>query len=94
MRTPAREHFYLSGEFAKSTACPPRIHVRFRGARPDDVETEVDLSFRALCRSMKVAFTQGPFKTEERRALHRDGWTDAFDKSERLLSRTAETISN
>jgi hypothetical protein len=28
---------------------------------------------------------QGPFKTEARRALHRDGWTDSFDKLERLV---------
>jgi hypothetical protein len=30
--------------------------------------------------------TQGPFKNEARRALHRDGWTDSFDKLEQLLS--------
>jgi hypothetical protein len=29
---------------------------------------------------------QGPFKTPERRTLHRDGWTGAFDKLERLVS--------
>ena len=29
--------------------------------------------------------TQRPFKTEARRALHRDGWTDSLDKLERLL---------
>jgi hypothetical protein len=46
---------------------------------PDDVETQVDPSFRDL----------GGFKTEERRALHRDGWTDGFDKLERLVSAQA-----
>jgi hypothetical protein len=35
--------------------------------------------------STEVAFRQGPFKTEARRALHRDGWTDTFDKLEGVL---------
>jgi hypothetical protein len=30
--------------------------------------------------------TQGLFKTEARLKLHRDGWTDSFDKLEALLS--------
>ena len=34
-----------------------------------------------------VSFTQGPFRTDARRALHRDGWTDSFDKLERVFSR-------
>ena len=32
-----------------------------------------------------MGLTQGLFKTEARRALHRDGWGDSFDKLERLL---------
>jgi uncharacterized protein YndB with AHSA1/START domain len=47
---------------------------------PDDVETLVALSFRDLGGSTEVALTQGRFKTEARLALHRDGWTDSFDK--------------
>ncbi len=53
---------------------------------PDDVATEVDLRLRDLGESTEVALTQGPFRTEDRRALHRDGWTDSFDKLERLLA--------
>jgi hypothetical protein len=53
---------------------------------PDDVETLVALSFRDLGGSTEVASTQGPFKTEARRALHRDCWTDSFEKLERLIS--------
>ena len=56
---------------------------------PDDVETEVALSFRDVGGSTEVALTQGPFKTEERRALHDDGWTDSFDRLERLISAQA-----
>jgi uncharacterized protein YndB with AHSA1/START domain len=58
--------------------------ARFRRRR-----TQVGLSFRDLGESTEVAFTQGPFKTEERRPLHRDGWTDGFDKLERLVSAQA-----
>ena len=50
------------------------------------METLVALSFGDLGESTEVALTQGPFKTEDRRALHRDGWTDSFDKLERLLA--------
>ena len=53
---------------------------------PDDVETQVGLTFRDLGDSTEVALAQGPFKTEDRRALHRDGWTDSFDKLERLVA--------
>jgi len=34
----------------------------------------------------EVALTQGLFRTEARRALHRDGWTDSFERLERLIS--------
>jgi len=34
----------------------------------------------------QVALRQDPFKTDARRALHRDGWTDSFDKLERQIS--------
>ena len=47
---------------------------------PDDMENLVALSFRDLDAATEVAFTQGPFKTEGRRELHRDGWTDSFDR--------------
>ena len=34
----------------------------------------------------EVTLTQGPFQTEARRALHGTGWTDSFDRLERLIS--------
>jgi len=49
----------------------------------------VGLSLRDLGESTEVEFTQGVFKTEERRALHHDGWSDSFDKLERLISAQA-----
>lgn len=56
---------------------------------PDDVETVVGLSFSDLGESTEVVYTQGPFKTEARRELHRGGWTESFDKLERLISAQA-----
>jgi uncharacterized protein YndB with AHSA1/START domain len=53
---------------------------------PDDVETRVELSFRDLGESTEVVLSQGPFKTEPRRELHRNGWTDGFDRLEQLIS--------
>ena len=34
----------------------------------------------------EVGLVQAPFKTNARLALHRDGWSDSFDKLEALLA--------
>jgi len=86
MQPPEGDAFYLTGEF-RVVDPPTRLAYTFRweDPDPDDVETLVDLSFRDLGESTEVVFTQGVFKTEARRALHRDGWTDSFDKLQRLI---------
>jgi uncharacterized protein YndB with AHSA1/START domain len=90
MQPPEGDAFYLTGEF-REVDPPARLAYTFlwEDPDPDDVETLVTLSFRDLRESTEVAFTQGPFKTEARRALHRDGWTDSFDKLKRLISAQA-----
>jgi len=87
MQPPEGDAFYLTGEFREVDA-PSRLAYTFvwEPPDPDDVETLVALSFADLGVSTGVAFTQGPFKAEARLGLHRDGWTDSFDKLERLLS--------
>jgi uncharacterized protein YndB with AHSA1/START domain len=87
MQPPEGDPFYLTGEF-REVDPPARLAYTFvwEPPDPDDVRTLVDLSFRDLGEATEVAFTQGPFKTEARRALHRDGWTDSFDKLERLIA--------
>lgn len=87
MQPPEGDAFYLTGEF-RVVDPPTRLAYTFRweDPDPDDVETVVDLSFRDFGESTEVVFTQGPFRTEARRALHRDGWTDSFNKLEALLS--------
>lgn len=86
MQPPERDPFYLTGEFRRVVppACLSYTFV-WEDPDPDDVETLVVLSFRDLGGSTEVALSQGPFMTTARRALHRDGWTDSFDKLERLM---------
>lgn len=87
MQPPEGDAFYLSGEFREIDP-PARLAYTFvwEDPDPDDVEYLVTLSFRHLGDSTEVTLTQGPFKAEARRALHRDGWTQSLDKLERLFS--------
>lgn len=87
MQPPEGDRFYLTGEF-REVDPPARLAYTFvwEDPDPDDIDTVVDLSFRDLGESTEVALRQGPFKTEARRRLHRDGWTDSFDKLEHLMS--------
>ena len=86
MQPPDGDPFHLTGEF-REVDPPSRLEFTFMWdpPDPDDVETLAELSFHDRGESTEVALTQGPFKTEARRELHHDGWTDAFDRLERLL---------
>ena len=90
MVPPDGDPFHLTGEF-REVEPPARLAFTFsyENPDPDDVENLVTLSFRGMGESTEVAFAQGPFKTEARRALHRDGWGDSFDRLERQLSARA-----
>jgi len=83
MQPPAGDRFALTGEFQEVDP-PVRLAYTFRWEEPDpdDVETLVRLSFRDLGDSTEVSLAQGAFKTEARLGLHRNGWTDSFDKLE------------
>jgi uncharacterized protein YndB with AHSA1/START domain len=89
MQPPEGEPFHLAGEFREVD--PPRrlaFTFRWEDPDPDDVENVADLTFeKDQPGSTRVTLVQGPFRTEDRRALHHDGWTDSFDKLEELLSR-------
>jgi len=87
MQPPEGDPFFLTGVF-REVEPPSRLGFTFvwEDPDPDDAEMAVTVSFRDLGEATEVAFAQGPFKTEARRALHRDGWTDSLDKLERLLS--------
>jgi len=87
MQPPDGDSFHLTGEF-REVDPSARLAYTFiwEDPDPDDVETLASLSFRDLGGSTEVTLTQGPFKTEARRRLHRDGWADCFDKLERHMS--------
>ena len=87
MQPPEGDPFYLGGEF-REVGPPRRLAFTFvyEDPDPDDVETLVELWFRERGESTEVVFTQGPFKTEARRELHRDGWTDSFDRLAQVIS--------
>src|SRR5688500_6540017 len=73
MQPPACYPFYLTGWFREVV---PHAWLAYtfvwEDPASDDVETLVELSFRDLGESTEVALTQGPFKTEPRRELHRN----------------------
>jgi uncharacterized protein YndB with AHSA1/START domain len=86
MQPPDGEPFRLTGAF-REVDPPVRLAYTFawEPPDPDDVETLVELSFRDLGESTEIGLTQGPFQTEPRRDLHRDGWTESLDRLERML---------
>jgi len=86
MQPPEGEAFFLTGEFREVDA-PNRLVYTFAWEEPDpdDVENVVSLSLVDLGGSTELSLVQGPFKTEGRRALHHEGWTDSFDKLGRLV---------
>ena len=86
MQPPEGDPICLTGEFR---VVDPHARLSFTfvwaDPDPDDLETLVFLSFRDLGGSTEVSFSQGPFKTAARHALHRDGWTDSLDELERII---------
>lgn len=88
MQPPEGDAFYLVGEF-REVEPPKRLAFSFvwEDPDPDDVENVAALSFRDLGDSTEVSLSQRPFRTEARHALHHDGWSNSFDKLERLLSK-------
>jgi uncharacterized protein YndB with AHSA1/START domain len=86
MQPPDGDLFHLRGEF-KEVEPPARLAFTFvwEPAAPDDRETLATLSLTEHDDQTEVRLTQGVFATEERRALHEGGWTDSFERLEKLL---------
>jgi uncharacterized protein YndB with AHSA1/START domain len=86
MQPPDGDLFHLSGEF-REVDPPGRLAYTFQWDPPDpaDRETVVTLSLRERDEGTEVLLVQGDFATEERRALHEDGWTDSFRRLEQVL---------
>lgn len=87
MQPPEGEVFYLQGEFTEVD--PPNLVAytfRWEDPDPDDQETLVTLALEARGDGTELTFTQAPFRTDARRELHRNGWSDGFVKIEALLT--------
>jgi uncharacterized protein YndB with AHSA1/START domain len=88
MQPPDGELFYLAGVFLE-VAPPERLSYTFRWEDPDpeDQDTVVALALRVVDdAATELTFSQADFATERRRALHEQGWTEAFDKLEALMA--------
>jgi len=91
MQPPDGDLFHLSGEFLEIG--PPRRLVytfRWEEPDPDDRETLVMLSLRAVGDATEVSLSQGEFATEARLALHRSGWREGFEKLRELIDSGAK----
>lgn len=88
MQPPEGEVFHLAGTF-REVEPPRRLALTFRWDPPteDDRETLAELDLSDAGELTEITLRQGPFATEERRALHDGGWRDSFAKLERLLVR-------
>ena len=86
MQPPEGDRFHLSGEFVDISP-PIRLAYTFRWDEPtpDDRETVVTLTARAVGEGTELTLRQTGFATAERLELHRDGWTDSLDKLSALL---------
>jgi uncharacterized protein YndB with AHSA1/START domain len=87
MQPPEGDLFHLHGEF-REVDPPSRLAYTFvwEPPNPDDRETLATVMLEERDDQTEVTFEQGEFATEERLELHRGGWTDGFDRLERLLS--------
>ena len=86
MQPPEGDAFHIAGEF-REVDSPGRLAFTFAYEPPDadDVENLVELSLAERGESTEVRLRQQPFKTDARRELHLNGWSESFDKLERLV---------
>ncbi|SDB92017.1 Uncharacterized conserved protein YndB, AHSA1/START domain [Raineyella antarctica] len=86
MQPPEGDAFHLSGEYLDLRP-PHTLSFTFRWDEPapDDRETIVVISLDPVGGATKVSLSQGPFATRERLELHRNGWTESFDKLDDVL---------
>lgn len=86
MKPPDTDVFHLGGVFQ---VVEPLRRLVFtfvwEEPDPDDQETLVVLRFDGAGEGTNLVLDQRPFKTEQRRQLHRDGWTDTLERLARFL---------
>ncbi|HEX6654155.1 MAG TPA: SRPBCC domain-containing protein [Thermoleophilaceae bacterium] len=81
MQPPEGDRFALVGEFREVEA-PHHLALTFVWEQPDpdDVDMLAELTFEDRGDSTLLALRQHPFRTEARRQLHHDGWSETLDK--------------
>ena len=87
MQPPEGDVFHLSGEFV--AVDPPSLlsyTFRWEEPTPDDRETVATLTLGDVDGSTNVILDQGVFATEERLALHTQGWTDSLERLYELVA--------
>ena len=86
MRPPSGEPFHVTGQFVEVDP-PRRLSYTFRYEEPleDDRETVVVLSLAPEDDGTRLSLWQSPFVTEERRQLHRTGWTESLQRLRSVL---------
>jgi uncharacterized protein YndB with AHSA1/START domain len=96
MQPPDGALFHLSGTFVEVDR-PRRLAYTFRWDEPDpdDRETLVEFTLEPLAREplpdgTRITLRQAAFATEARLALHRTGWTDAFDKLREVVAASGD----
>jgi uncharacterized protein YndB with AHSA1/START domain len=86
MQPPEGEAFHLSGEFIEIDPPTPLVYTfRWDEPDPDDRETVVVLSLAPVGDATEVSLSQGEFATDERLALHRNGWADSLEKLGKVI---------
>ena len=81
MQPPDGVRSHLAGKFREID--PPRKLVytfRYDEPVPDDRETLVTVTLGGDGGGTQVSLDQDGFATEERVAMHREGWADSFDR--------------
>ena len=87
MQPPDGDPFFLSGEY-RTVEPGSRLAYTFRWEPPDpdDRETVAVLSLQPHGESTALTVDQGDFATEERLALHVQGWSESIDRLEALIA--------
>jgi uncharacterized protein YndB with AHSA1/START domain len=87
MQPPDGDAFHLQGEYLEIRP-PTRLVYTFRWEEPvpDDRETVATLTLHAVGDTTELDLSHGEFATEERLALHRDGWSDSLEKLRDLVN--------